>query len=126
MISVVHAQTLLNTSSTIQTGLPAPTVDWLDQVLTSDEGHYVVGNTYDSATASQNVWVKLQDSDGGITWEVSLDLQNDSDDYGIGVVVSENDLAYVLAVSYPSGDTRRRYLFGCLGCNRRGGLDRIL
>lgn len=105
MISVVHAQTLLNTSSTIQTGLPAPSIDWLDQVLTSDEGHYVVGNTYDSATASQNVWVKLQDSDGDITWEVSLDLQNDSDDYGIGVVVSENDLAYVLAVSYPSGDT---------------------
>lgn len=105
MISVVHAQTLLNTASKIQTGLPAPTVDWLDQVLTSDEGHYVVGNTYDSATSSQNVWVKLQDSDGDITWEVSLDLQNDSDDYGIGVVVSENDLAYVLAVSYPSGDT---------------------
>ena len=105
MIPVLNGQTLLNSSSTIQAGLPAPSIGWLDQVLTSDGGHYVVGNTYDSATASQNVWVKLQDVDGGITWELSLDLGNDSDDYGLGVVVSESDLAYVLAVSYPSGDT---------------------
>lgn len=97
LFSSLLAQTFVNKEWSYTIGEPDSLIDW-SATATKGTDVVVVGNTQ-STTQGSDVLITKFDEDGVITWQEEYSASGDND-YGVDVVIDDNDDIFICAASY--------------------------